>query len=152
MRSGRPATRSSGSAHRRRTPEASGTAAAKLDRGPAGSCPGGDPAVPDRMRIEAARGEDAGRDRRPWARLADRHDRPVAREIRLPEREQAIRDVATARDVAGIALVLFADVDQLRAVCEQGVQLVDRHELERLRSTSEDVSDDLEQADRAERA
>ena len=41
--------------------------------------------------------EDARRDRRARARLADRDDRPVAREVGRAEREQAVRDVPAAR-------------------------------------------------------
>ena len=55
----------------------------------------------------------------------------------LAEREQAVRDVAAAGDVARVALLLLAYVDQLGPVREEGVELLDRDELERLRSAAE---------------
>ena len=104
------------------------------------------------MRVEAVCSEDARRDGGPRARLADRDDRLVAREVGLAEREQAVRDVAAAGDVAGVALVLLAHVDELGPALEERVELLDRDELERLRAAAEDVAGDVEVADRAEAA
>ena len=111
----------------------SAPATAKRD----GRLPGVDPlvdaSVDHRMRVEAVRGEDARRDRRPGPRLADRDERAVTRKVVLAHRQQAVGDVAAAGDVAVGALVLLADVDELRTVVEQRVELVDGDELERLR-------------------
>src|SRR5215510_6817731 len=78
----------------------SGPATAKSDGGLSGVDPLVDASVDHRMRVEAVGGEDARRDRRPGAGLADRDERAVAREVVLAQGEQAIRDVAAAGDVA----------------------------------------------------
>ena len=139
------------SAARRRRAE-SAAAASELDRRLARGDPGVDSAVPDGVGVEAVRCEDARRDRGARAGLADGDDRPVPRKVGLTEREQAVRDVAAPRDVAGVALVLLAHVDELRACLEERVELFDRDEVERLRTAAEDVALDLEMADRVEAA
>ena len=90
-------------------------AAAELDRRLAGLSPGVDPAVDDRTRVVAPSGEDARCDRGARPGLADRDERSVGRELDSAEREQAVGDVAAARDVTRVALVLLPDVDQLGA-------------------------------------
>ena len=79
---------------------ASAAAAAKLDGGRP-SRPAVDAAVHHRVRVESACSEDARCDRGPRACLADRHDRSVTGKVGLPERKQAIGDVAAAGDVPG---------------------------------------------------
>src|SRR5918996_3881123 len=88
-------------------------AAAELDRGLARGLPVVDATVDDRAGVEAARAEDARGNGGTRPRLADSHERPVVRKLRGTEREQAIRDVAAAGDVARVALVSLTDVDEL---------------------------------------
>src|SRR5438552_7792216 len=73
-----------------------------------------DAAVEDRPRIDSRRGHHARRDRGARSRLADRHDRLPAGEPVLGRlSREPVRDVAAARDIAAIALVGLADVDEL---------------------------------------
>ncbi len=126
------------------------TAAAELDRRLAGLSPRVDPAVEDRTCVVAPSGEDARCDRGARPGLADRDERSVGRELDGAEREETVGDVAAAGDVARIALVLLADVDQLGARLEDLVELLDPDELEVLRAATEDVPRDVEDADRAQ--
>src|SRR4249919_3098405 len=127
-------------------------AAAELDRRPARLDPGVDAAVHDRMRVEAARRQDACGDRRSRSGLADRDDRPVARQVGLAESEQAIRDVPTAGDVARVALVLLPHVDELGAPGQERLELVHGDDRERLWTSTEDVSGDVEHPYRSQAA
>ena len=61
-----------------------------------------------------------------------------------------VRDVAAARDVAAVALVALAHVDQLRARLEQLLELVELDRLDPLGPGAEDVAQDVEEADRLE--
>ena len=107
-------------------------AAAELDRGLAGRVPVVDAAVRDRAGVVAARGEDARGDCGARPGLADRDQRPVVGQLGRAERDESVRDVPAARDVARVALVPLAHVDQLGAVGEDVLELVDAHQLERL--------------------
>src|SRR2546421_12318769 len=102
-------------------------AAPELDGLTARRLPGADAALEHRVRVEAGGGEDARGDRRPGAALAQSDDRLVAIErVERAGPEQPIGNVACPGNVAGIALVLLADVDQLRlAVGEEPVEFVD---------------------------
>ena len=61
--------------------------------------------------------------------------------------KEAVRDVAAAGDVAVVALVALADVDQLDAVLEQPAELVEVDGLDAFRAAAEHVSLELEEAD-----
>ncbi len=69
-----------------------------------------------------------------------------------PSASKSVRDVPAPGDVARVALVLFAHVDELGALLEERVQLVDRDELERLGTATEDVAGDVEDRDGAKAA
>ena len=73
------------------------------------------PPVDDGARVEPLARSMLARDRRPRPRVADRDDRPVAREVRAARAHQAVRDVPAAGDVALVALVVLAHVDDRRA-------------------------------------
>ena len=107
-------------------------AAAELDHLPAAGGPIGDPAVEHRAGRHAFRGQDRGGDAGAGAALANRHYRPVGGDVGAADREQAIRDVAAPRDVAVVALVALANVDQLDAILEQAGELVEVDRLDAL--------------------
>ena len=110
-------------------------------------------AVQDRPRVDAARLENAGGDRRASAGVADRHDRLLPEAV-VADAQQAVGDVARSRDVAAVAFVLLADVDHLDlAGCEQSLELADadRHELLVARRV-ERVAGDVEQRHRTQTA
>ena len=66
------------------------------------------------------------------------------------ERHQPIRDVAAAGDVAGVAVVLLAYVDDLGARRDEGVELVDRDRRRLLVPAAEHEPGDVEEGDRVE--
>src|SRR5207253_4760609 len=110
-------------------PLAGTAAASERDRLAAACAPAGDAAVQDRARRDARRREHARRDGGARAGLADRHHGPLPGEAVLRRGpHDAIRDVAAAGDVAGVALVLLADVHERDLVAgEQALELVELH-------------------------
>src|SRR5215217_4596905 len=128
-------------------------AAAELDGVTAALLPLVHAAVEDRSRVHAARLQDARRDRRTRAGVADRHDRLFAEAV-VADAEQPVRDIARSRDVAAVALVLLAHVDHLDlAGCKQALELVDLDRREPVFARRvERVAGDVEQRDRTQAA
>src|SRR5204862_2136409 len=130
---GRASTQRGGSRGNRLSP-VSTTAAAKADGGAAQRLPIGDAAVEHRARVVARSGEHAGGDGCTGAALADRHDRPAfLLQLGAVLAHESVRDVAAAGDEAVVALVQLADIDYLRAVFEQPIEVIHCDGLQRLR-------------------
>src|SRR5205085_11819126 len=93
-------------------------------------------------------------DRGPGAGLADRHDGLAVAELVLPGADEAVRDMPAAGDVAVVALVGLAHVEELdRARGEQALELVDRDGREPVRRVGIlQVAGELDEADRAQAA
>src|SRR5262249_12570642 len=99
-------------------------AAAEFDRAAAALVPRVHAAVENGSRVDAVRGENARGDRGARAGVADRDDRLLADTV-AAHPQQAIGDVARARDVAAVALVLLTYVEHLDlAGREQPLHLV----------------------------
>ena len=98
--------------------------------------------------FDAARAEDARRDRRTRAGVADRHDGLLAEAV-VAHAQQPVRDVARPRDVAAVALVLLAHVEHLDlAGGEQALDLVELDRRDALVARRvELVAGDVEQRD-----
>lgn len=128
------------------------SATAELDGVAAAGGPGGDAAVEYGPRVDSLRGQDRRGDARSGPRLADRHDRAIGGYVGAADPEQAIGDVAAARDVAVVALVALPHVDQLRATRQQLLELVEVDRLHPLCAAAENVALELEEPDRLEAA
>src|SRR5205085_7233367 len=91
-------------------------------------------------------------DRGPRSALADRDHGAVARELVGPDADEPVRDVDAAGDVAGVAFVELAHVDELDGVAlEQAAELVDGDRLHRLlRRGLGEVAGEVEEADRTQ--
>src|SRR5215207_2864526 len=105
-------------------------ATAELDRAPATLLPVFDAAVEHGARVDAARCEHARSDPGSSARAADRYDGPVG-ESSGDRGQQPVGDVPRADDVAVIALVGLAHVEQDHSVLrDEPLELVEVDRLE----------------------
>src|SRR5947208_13565365 len=107
-----------------------------------------DSAVEQRPGRDAVGGQDARGYRGACAALADRDDRAAVRQLAGELADKAVRNVAALRDIALVALVLPADIDDLdRVVREESLELVDADRLEPIGAgRTEQVAREVEQA------